>query len=169
MAFPKILYPINNEKIFDTRTVFCPQMVQYSTVEQLLVENEQLREELFNQQNNVINSIYTMLRIDSYDSKVKVRKNIKDICTRTKGLISEKDIWNLISNEIISKSDLNLIEPNETLLDLFWRLDLLPVLSVYVMYFEFIVRALERHSNKTLISFLNNFKNQSVTKKVKII
>ena len=170
----RVLEPINEQKLYDSRTVFCPEMedvtahiepgqngdpvIPLDKVNELIVENEFLKEELFTKQNSIINSIYHKLRIECQYSKQQISHTVQEIVKLTKPILKEHDIWNFVISEFITLAEIKQMKSNETVLDFCWRHDLLPMVSVILVQLRFVLWSLERYSKTSFKHFMVNLK-----------
>ena len=149
------VYRPNTASLYYSVNHYCPPLDQPQDIDSLMIENEMLREELCENQNNVINHVYSQITYDHSKSKADVKREIASIIAQTGGVLTESQIWKLIVGSIISEHDLaEIMEPNESLIDVMWRLELLPYVSVYISVFRCITNSMEYYSRTTLANVL---------------
>lgn len=149
---------IVKDKVYDDRVLFHPTLKQEfnvevgadgitpvipaSDVEQIMLENEELRNTLYTEQCTLSNHISRMLIFYSKSSTGEIKRSVSSISTNHN--IPEKDLYKLIFNMLPADDDL------VTLQD-YWREGFLPIISIYIQFVQYVLSTLNPREVKIMM------------------
>lgn len=139
-------------------------MVPYETVEQLFVENEQLRETLYSKDTTDYNyAISTMINLTGHSTS-DIIKCAERIQWYSKDTLKAKDVYGYIYSIMEQYYKISFIErrQDESKLQYCWRQGYLPIVSAYMFLFEVLVKQYSTIGSKELAEI-----HKKIIKKVK--
>lgn len=113
-------------------------MVPYSAVEGLFVENEQLRETLYANQNSQQARALTYIYQSFGQSTKWVNNRVDGIEHKLHGALNKQEIYRIVYSLIVNRFEVNLkyAKGGESKIQYLWRLGLLPMVCITVFLFD---------------------------------
>lgn len=140
-------------------------VIPVEDINSIIIENEQLRETLYTEQNNLHQNLYDSIVRNQNASMKTIQSDIRYINSLTKGALSERHIYSFIYSLILPQDFKNYQAPNETILNVCWKLGYLPIMSAYLTVLSNVVRQLVLYGGFDIKKAFSNI-TQTVKKRV---
>jgi len=148
-------------------------VIPVDVVDQILVENEQIRFELSDASHDGVHYLYDELAQHNSASTSQLKRRINTLHKNIKGVIPKPALWQFFFDIVLNYDNIADCEHNETMLHLTWRIGKLPLLAIHISAFENVINFMGRYGefDLTLAKIAQSFtkkialKNNKLTKK----